>query len=313
MSVENIFGIDHGNGNIKTENDVFPCGLIKLASKPTKAFAQDVIEYKSMYYILSDTRMPYKTDKTTDLDYFILTLFALVNEANKREGRLSGKDIVLSTGLPPADCSQQGEKFRKYFEDETKNGLEFIYNDKKVNCHIKKVMVLPQNYSAVKVFKNTLLKDYKTVYCIDIGDGTVDLLVFKNGKPDLKVNISKPLGIAVMRSEIINSIQQDFGYQLDNDVVEEVLLKKNTVLSDKIKCRISEMTKEWTDKIVNELHPYVPDFRINPTVFMGGGTSILKPYIVESAAFGEKEYIEDIKANAIGYAKIAELMMKRES
>ena len=42
-----------------------------------------------------------------DEDYFILTLFALALEAKSRGITLSGKDIVLGIGLPPADFGQQ--------------------------------------------------------------------------------------------------------------------------------------------------------------------------------------------------------------
>ena len=60
-------------------------------------------EYNGVYYTLSETRMPFKADKTVDEDYFILTLFSLALEAKERGITLSGKDIVLGVGLPPAD------------------------------------------------------------------------------------------------------------------------------------------------------------------------------------------------------------------
>ena len=31
---EIIFGIDHGNGNMKGENVCFPCGLVRYVSEP---------------------------------------------------------------------------------------------------------------------------------------------------------------------------------------------------------------------------------------------------------------------------------------
>lgn len=31
---EIIFGIDHGNGNMKGENACFPCGLVRYVSEP---------------------------------------------------------------------------------------------------------------------------------------------------------------------------------------------------------------------------------------------------------------------------------------
>lgn len=74
---EIIFGIDHGNGNMKGENVCFPCGLVRYVSEPGRFMNEDILEYQGTYYTLSDTKMPFKADKTVDDDYFILTLYAL--------------------------------------------------------------------------------------------------------------------------------------------------------------------------------------------------------------------------------------------
>lgn len=50
-----------------------------------------------------------------DEDYYILTLFALALESKNRGIVLTGKDIVLGVGLPPADFGQQALGFKKYF------------------------------------------------------------------------------------------------------------------------------------------------------------------------------------------------------
>lgn len=82
---EIIFGIDHGNGNMKGSNVDFPCGLVRYTSEPGRFMNEDILEYQGTFYTLSETRMPFKADKTVDEDYFILTLFALALEAKSRE------------------------------------------------------------------------------------------------------------------------------------------------------------------------------------------------------------------------------------
>jgi len=96
---EIIFGIDHGNGNMKGSNVDFPCGLVRYTSEPGRFMNEDILEYQGTFYTLSETRMPFKADKTVDEDYFILTLFALALEAKSRGITLSGKDIVLDSKL----------------------------------------------------------------------------------------------------------------------------------------------------------------------------------------------------------------------
>lgn len=227
---EIIFGIDHGNGNMKGENVCFPCGLVRYVSEPGRFMNEDILEYQGTYYTLSDTKMPFKADKTVDDDYFILTLYALAMEARNKGITLTGKDVVLGVGLPPADYGQQATSFKKYFLDHAKHGISFKMNGKSVNFYLKDVFVSPQNFAAVMCFKASLLKKYRTVNCIDIGDGTVDLLVIRNGKPDLSVRVSDRSGMAVLRSEISNAIQQNYGIHLDSSDVEQVLMQEETIL-----------------------------------------------------------------------------------
>lgn len=306
MADVSIYGIDHGNGNMKMEHaEAFPCGLVRQTIEPVVFGNMEYLKYEEFYYMLTDRRMPYKADKSTDLDYFILTLFALVREAKARKEKLTGKDIVLSIGLPPADFATQAKSFRQYFLERSKNGVNFELNGKKVSFYIKDVIITPQNYAAVISQKPELLKDFSTVFCIDIGDGTVDLLVMHKAQPDLSIRVSNKTGMAVLRANIINGIQQNFGYQLTSEDVENVLLGKRHVLEEKVVNYIKEQAEHWTMHIVNELHTHVPDFRTNPTILLGGGSIMLRPYLEKSDAFRYIEFIDEINANAVGYAAIA--------
>lgn len=217
---EIIMGIDHGNGNMKGVHVNFPCGLVRYTSEPGRFMNEDILEYNGVYYTLSETRMPFKADKTVDEDYFILTLFSLALEAKERGITLSGKDIVLGVGLPPADFGQQAPGFKKYFMEHSNHGISFRFNGKPVNCYLKDVLVSPQNFAAVMCYKASLFRQYRTVNCIDIGDGTVDLLVIRKGQPDLSVRVSDRSGMAILRSEIANSIQQNYGIHLESSDVE---------------------------------------------------------------------------------------------
>lgn len=273
---EIIFGIDHGNGNMKGETSSFPCGIVRYTAQPGRFMNEDILEYEGAYYTLSETKMPFKADKTVDDDYFILTLFTLVQEARKKNINLTGKDVVLGVGLPPADFGQQAVGFKQYFINHSRHGINFRMNDKPVSFYLKDVFVSPQNFAAVMCFKASLLKKYWTVNCIDIGDGTVDLLVIRNGKPDLSVRVSERSGMAVLRSEISNRIQQNYGIHLDSSDVEQVLMGEETILEEEIIKEIYRMADDWVHMIINKLHAYVTDFRTNPAIFLGGGSLLLK-------------------------------------
>ena len=283
----------------------------RYVSEPGRFMNEDILEYQGTYYTLSDTKMPFKADKTVDDDYFILTLYALAMEARNKGITLTGKDVVLGVGLPPADYGQQATSFKKYFLDHAKHGITFKMNGKSVNFYLKDVFVSPQNFAAVMCFKASLLKKYRTVNCIDIGDGTVDLLVIRNGKPDLSVRVSDRSGMAVLRSEISNAIQQNYGIHLDSSDVEQVLMQEETILDEEIILEIQRMAENWLQRIINKLHTHVTDFRTNPAVFLGGGSLLLRKQIENSPEFKYVEFIDDVRANAIGYEKLTTARLRR--
>lgn len=68
--------VDHGNRNMKTCNHVFTTGLTEMDKKPARG--EIYLQYQDKYYTLSERRIPYQRDKTSDSRFFVLTLFAMV-------------------------------------------------------------------------------------------------------------------------------------------------------------------------------------------------------------------------------------------
>ena len=319
-----ILGIDQGNGNVKTRGCVFPCGFKKQETKPSELFTKDILEYKGSYYSLTPNRFSYEIDKTQNENCLILTLFAIAKELKERTmmGKpefdwkrdfkgFVGKELVLSIGLPPAHFEKLRDPFKKYFLDAARYGLDFKYNDKSFSFHIKEVFVFPQNYAAVMIYKPSLIKKYSTVHCIDIGDGTVDLMTLKNGMPDKDTMLSRELGMSRLREQIIDDVINDYNMTLDGIIIEDILTPgREVIVPEEIKQRIRQETAQWAGKIVDQLHTKVPDFRFAPTVFLGGGSKLLAPFLEATGMFGVTKYIDDICANAVGYEEIAKMYLK---
>lgn len=316
-------GIDHGNGNVKTKRCIFPCGFKKQDTMPSELFSSDILEYRGSFYSLTQNRFSYELDKTKNENCLILTLFAIAKELKARtaEGKedfewkksfdgFVGREVVLAVGLPPAHFEKQQEAFKQYFLDAGRYGTEYRYNGKKFHFYIRDVFVFPQDYAAAVIYKEALIKKYGTVYCIDIGDGTVDLLALKGGVPDKEVMVSRELGVSRLREQIIDDVINDYGMTLDGSVIEDILTPgREVVAPGEIVQRVKKETARWAVKIVDQLHTKVPDFRFAPTVFCGGGSGLLKEYLEATGLFGMTEYIPDIHANAAGYEAIAGMML----
>lgn len=323
MDQQYIFGIDHGNGNMKARHCEFPCGYTKQQNKPSNLYAEDVIFYKGNYYVLNVNSFPYTTDKTEGESCFILTLFAFAKEIKARflsNGSkwedfrgFVGKDVVLAGGLPPAHFEKGYQKFKKYFEDASRYGVEFMYNDKKFSFHIKEVKLYPQCYAAAITSMQDVITKYHVVYLVDIGAGTADLVALSKGTPDRNIMMSREVGISPMKDKIIDDVINDYAFTLDGQIIEDVLTAGNeTVLDYEITEMIKREAQEWTTQMINLLHSKVKDFRTAPTIFMGGGLKLLKPFIEASNMFGKTYFIEDTKANAAGYEIIASIECQSE-
>lgn len=73
--------LDHGNRNMKTAEEVFTSGLAESDLKPVLG---EYLQYNGKYYSLTGERIPYMRDKTLDDRFFILTLFGIGKELERR-------------------------------------------------------------------------------------------------------------------------------------------------------------------------------------------------------------------------------------
>lgn len=198
-----LIAIDHGNYAIKTVHHSFVSGLSEHTVKPP--ITDEILEYEGKYWTLSGRRLNYMRDKTQDERYFILSLFAIAKELEKSGVYHPVENIQLAVGLPPEHYGVLKEKFSGYFQ--RNNIVKFVYKDKPYSIIIDRVMVFPQAYAAV-VPQSSLIVNTFRVFVIDIGGYTTDVLLLKNGKPDLQFCRSLETGIITMNMRLSERLVQ---------------------------------------------------------------------------------------------------------
>ena len=70
-----IISVDHGNKAIKTPHFQFTSGIVVSETMP--GFKNDCLAWNGKYYTLTEQRISYLRDKTEDLRFYALTLFAI--------------------------------------------------------------------------------------------------------------------------------------------------------------------------------------------------------------------------------------------
>ncbi|NBJ90185.1 ParM/StbA family protein [Acutalibacter sp. 1XD8-36] len=301
-----LIAIDHGNYAIKTPRFTFVSGLTEHSVKPP--MTDEILEYGGKFWTLATKRLPYMRDKTQDDRFFILTLFAISKEL-ERKGQYSPMErIHLAVGLPPEHFGSLKEKFAAYFK--RPGVVKFTYRDKPYSVQIDQVMVFPQAFAAV-VPKSGMVLNTLRLFIIDIGGYTTDVLLLQNGKPNLQFCRSLETGVITMNNEVIRKVSAQYDMLIDDEHISAVLQGKEVYLPEEVKAEIFNAAQLHANDILSQLRELQVDLRTNPAIFIGGGSILLQPYLSESSLAGKAEFIDSPNANALGYEMLGEKQLAR--
>lgn len=301
-----LLGIDHGNYAVKTPQFDFVSGLAEHTVKPP--MTDEILEYQGKYWTLSGKRLSYMRDKTQDDRFFILSLFAIAKELENLGKYEPMEKMQLAVGLPPEHYSLLRQHFANYFN---RGLVEFMYGGKPYRIFIDQVMVFPQAYAAVIPRSSQIVKTVR-VFVIDIGGYTTDVLLLRNGKPDLQFCRSLETGIITMNNEIVRKVGALHDMRIEEEHISAVLGGEEIILPEDIKVTIKEEAERHAKEILDQLRELQVDLRANPAIFLGGGSMLLKPYLEQSPLVIQADFIDDCHANAIGYEMLAESQMNRK-
>lgn len=294
-----IISIDHGNKQIKTRNRTFTSGLYESESKP--AFGEDVLYYNGKYYVLSEERIPYMRDKTKDNRFFILTLFAIAYEI-EAAGKYSDNgtlDIKLNVGLPPSHYSGLYEKYEDYFSG-PRRPISFIFRENPYSIFISEVNSYPQAYAAAMTVYG-MIRDLPRAFVVDIGGFTADYLLLKKGNADLSVCDSLEHGVILLYNAIKSKVNSDFDLLIDESDIDSIIKEEKHSFPSEIVHLVDRMAASFVDQLFGKLRERLIDLRVGRTIFIGGGSILLRKYIESSAKVSGCIIIDDIAANEKGY------------
>ena len=296
-----LIAIDHGNHACKSVHFNFVSGLAQHSVRPP--MADEVLEYKGEFWTLSGQRLPYRRDKTRDESFFILTLFAIAKELAFAGPLPSAEKVDLAVGLPPEHYGLLKDKFRDYFK--RNQSVQFIYNDKPITIMIRDVFVYPQAFAAIAPQKSQL-KHHLRLFLVDIGGYTTDVLLLRQGKPDMQFCRSLETGVITMNNDIIRRVGALHDMQIEDEHISAVLAGKETILPEEVKDTIRKSAEQHAINILNQLRELKVDLRSNPAVFIGGGSALFRDYLEKSPLVASASFVESVNANAIGYQAMAE-------
>lgn len=303
-----LIAIDHGNYAIKTPNFSFVSGLAEHTVKPP--LADELVEYGGRYWTLSGKRLSYMRDKTQDDRYFILSLFAIAKELESAGHYTPVEQIDLAVGLPPEHFGVLRDKFARYFKRD--GVIKYVYRDRPYSIIINSVSVFPQAYAAV-IPQSSMVVRTSSMFVVDIGGYTTDVLLLRKGKLDSQYCRSLETGIITMNNEIVRKIGALHDMRIEDEHINAVLSGKESILPEDVKDTICNETQRHAKDILDQLRELQVDLRSNPAVFTGGGSILLRPFLESSPLVAKADFVESANANALGYEMLARRQLSRHA
>ena len=207
-------------------------------------------------------------------------------------------DIQLSIGLPPAHYGTQYERFEEYFLK--RDIIDFQLDGQSYFIFISKAKCFPQAYAAaIPLYQK--IRQYPKTTIIDIGGFTADYLIMKNGEPDWAACDSLANGVITLYNRIKSKVNADLDMLLDESDIDTVLKDQPSEYDDTVVRIINEQAQAFIDDLFGKLRERMIDLRSGKTVFVGGGSILLKKQIENSSKVGTAIFVESISANTRGY------------
>lgn len=300
-----VISIDHGYKHMKTVHEFFPTTISELSSMPDDKTG--ILKYNDKIYTKAGKQVENvdTQTKTDSNEFFLLTLISIAKEMDKME--IYNAEITLLGGLPQRWYDKQKEDFKKYLTADGQN-IFFEYEGKVYNIVIRKAILFEQGYAAFFSLDNVEQYLDGEVCIVDIGGGTMDILIVKDGvlqRMDCKIDTHATLWLNNQIKEVIES-------ELNAPISDTSII--NYITSGSLKTTPKNKYEEvmqrelcsYTKFVYTKLKQYKINTDLIPIVFVGGGAVIMQNFT--EAPGGTVEYVTDLCANAKGYKKMYDLI-----
>lgn len=284
-------GVDVGNGTTSSISVELRSGITKVKDSQ---IAKQTAKIDDVTYVFGENTWAYQANRTKNQDCKILTLYVVACELQARNLPSGDYDVTLGVGLPFQHWSTLKNDYEAYYRDGEKHQVLIGANEYSI-CFTT-VAVMPQAYSAY-VDKLSSLKG-KTVMLADIGDGTLDVILFEDADAKESGSFTEDKGVKNCFRLAKRYYKDETQNELSRNMFEQVIRGKSKVNETLENC-INQAAKEYCKSVYDSLAEGGFDENAMSLIIMGGGANIVKAYGGEY--FSGAEYLLDTKANAKGY------------
>ena len=302
-------GLDLGSDQIKTKHLFFPAGLVRHGTAEPDSDVH--LGFKNQFYSLAMTHDSIEKDRTQSDRYYILGLFAIVRELRYRYPKQRNFNINLAVGgLPTSMNHNYNLALKDYFTQN--NPIEVFYAGDFYQIHIENFYIFPTGLAAIAASDNDIRLKRRFII-LDVGGGTTDYLVYKDQQLDRQSCFSVNEGTIAINEEIIMSVSLQYGYDIDEADINEVLRGEETLLPDECKQLIFNTYRNKAIGMINRLRDYNLDPRTWLFFLTGGGARYVKSYFTQDNGINALYVDDHLQANVIGMELLAQTEYMRNT
>ena len=148
--------LDHGNRNMKTVEEVFTSGLAESDLKPVLG---EYLQYNGKFYSLTGERIPYMRDKSLDDRFFILPLFGIGKELERRtqpqkDTIYQVAEFLNSLGREKAQYIVKAIRAYQFMDARTEKQQDsdrVVYEYQKIKQIVLQIMSEHENFGGIPV------------------------------------------------------------------------------------------------------------------------------------------------------------------
>lgn len=148
--------LDHGNRNMKTAEEVFTSGFVESDLKPVLG---EYLEYNGKFYSLTGERIPYMRDKSLDDRFFILPLFGIGKELERRtqpqkDTIYQVAEFLNSLGREKAQYIVKAIRAYQFMDARTEKQQDsdrVVYEYQKIKQIVLQIMSEHENFGGIPV------------------------------------------------------------------------------------------------------------------------------------------------------------------
>ena len=282
-----------------------------LTSFPFQPFTnRDMLEYDGVYYVVGSSRQVVSVDKTNTDDFYLLTLAAVAKEIAFRKAERTAA-VHLAVGLPiiasdyaMTSYERDRQKFQEYLLRD-KAPVQYRYEKQDYCITIQEVSLFPQDCGVI--LPGYGLRELRSAIIMDIGGRTVNLMRVKNLIPERdSCQCLTEQGTIRCFLDIQEQIQRIFGHSVTEAQIESVLRREYSGVPEQFLKVIRQQAVSFARNLFSSVRERGMEIDKLPVLLLGGGASLLRPWIPADVRLFKPVFLPDTLLNAKSYERLAQ-------